>query len=1312
MPALVRGFVLLPVILMIIVVASIALMLNQQGLFGAHSVNAEVAGERGQYIAEAGLKHALWQTTRSACGPYANIPSTAFDGGSYSFTITPNTASSVSHYTVGVIDDAWIASDAPSQNHGSHSELRTYAMLLPSTNHRALYRFDLENSGIPAGATVISAVVKLFVLDANDFAPITLHRVVEDWTEDTVNWNNIYTGYDVSALASIPAGSTAGQYVSVNITSIVQSWLNGAISNNGVLLKSGAQLDLAKFTSKEFGSASQRPKLEITVAGGELANRASIQSVGTIGGAVARTLTRDDVVLVQEPSNIVWQANAALDDTWTWDGNHAPTNFGASPILSINTFSAERTILIRFNTMVLPPGAQVSSAKLNLYLEGGLQLNNGVIDLHRVTQSWVEGIYNDQTPPPGGGASYNSYDGQTNWVNPGGDYDAALIDSVTIPDLSPGWYQWDFSSQLQAWLAGEPNLGVLLRSSAGLVEKINFTSSDSTTELQRPSLTITFSCECGITCEIPQGEGNILLVVGNDTALDKDDEYKRTLFESWGYSVTLIDDESTQADFDTNFSNNDVAYVSQTALDINLHDKLKLANIGVVNEQGEQNSELGTSAAQAWDTAASINIVDNTHYVTGQLPLGDLPIYRAPMEVLQAAGPQAPSLQTLGEFDGNPGLALVESGGSIIGGNIAAGRRVMLPLGRHHSFDWNYLNNNGRLIVQRSLQWGTGNTLVSPKPQLYLSTDNNSNLGGQSFDELDIVEYVPEAATASLFFDGGAANLDETMDAFHLLANGNILFSTDRDGSIAGLNFKDGDLVDYDPQADTASVYFDDNLFGIAANVRSVFVMSNRHLLLSTDRNTTLGGLAFTNKDLVEYDIATDTATLFFDASTTTLNSPIDAVYLLENGNMLLSTVDDANLGGLSFKDGDIVEYNPSNDTASLYFDEQEYAGGPNTTGVHEGPGTGELWVDGQNLLMVVTDPAALTAQETLKKELIHSWSYNVNYIDVNASQATFDAAVANNDLAFVSEDINAASLNSKLLDASIGVVFEEAGLSDDFGLAQSVGWDAGTEIQIDDNSHYITRPFAPGALSILNNSEALAYVSGFEAPDLTKLASSTSGSGLVLLDTGDVTLGAGTAAARRAQLPWGGDSMDVNSLNADGLTLFQRALSWAGGAGCDGTYRDEFNQRQYDNNDGSLVWSTNWLETDDDDSATNGNIRISNDIDNYQLWLRKKQKMIERGADLSASASATLSFDYRRVNLENAAHFVAIEVSYDGGSNWNELDRFIGPADDVAYISTSYGLDAASLSEDTRIRFKTANNGMDDSNQVWVDDVQIECVP
>jgi len=85
------------------------------------------------------------------------------------------------------------------------------------------------------------------------------------------------------------------------------------------------------------------------------------------------------------------------------------------------------------------------------------------------------------------------------------------------------------------------------------------------------------------------------------------------------------------------------------------------------------------------------------------------------MEQLTVSGSTAPGLQQLADSSGVGSLVLLETGaaeipfgGSYSGDGTASGRRVMLPFGRDGSFNWKYLNSNGRLLVQRAIQWGAG----------------------------------------------------------------------------------------------------------------------------------------------------------------------------------------------------------------------------------------------------------------------------------------------------------------------------------------------------------------------------------------------------------------------------------------------------------------------------------------------------------------------------------------------------------------------------------------------------------------------------
>ena len=119
--------------------------------------------------------------------------------------------------------------------------------------------------------------------------------------------------------------------------------------------------------------------------------------------------------------------------------------------------------------------------------------------------------------------------------------------------------------------------------------------------------------------------------------------------------------------------------------------------------------------------------------------------------------------------------------------------------------------------------------------------------------------------------------------------------------------------------------------------------MDNGHLLLSNEYTAALGGVSFGPNDLVDYDPATDTATLYFDGDAVSFTGWIDAVHLLDNGHLVLSTDSAATLGGLSFGDDDLVDYDPVGDSAALYFDGSLFTDSETVRSAHVGPGSSSV---------------------------------------------------------------------------------------------------------------------------------------------------------------------------------------------------------------------------------------------------------------------------------------------------------------------------------------------------------------------------------
>jgi len=226
----------------------------------------------------------------------------------------------------------------------------------------------------------------------------------------------------------------------------------------------------------------------------------------SLSSGPTRTLSKT-VSVFPTPVALSWQPGPEGIDAYIRDGANEARNFGASNILKINNQSAEEAALLYFDTSAVPFGATIDSATLSLWLEGAENLSNGNVAVYRVTQAWVEGDLDGSSPPAGAGVTYQSYNGQTNWANHGGDYDSTPIDTITIPSMVAGWQQWNVQGLVQYWVDNSSsNTGMIVRAPSGNVKKIFFTSSDGVAG-QRPKLDVTYSCSCGVICVLPESGG-------------------------------------------------------------------------------------------------------------------------------------------------------------------------------------------------------------------------------------------------------------------------------------------------------------------------------------------------------------------------------------------------------------------------------------------------------------------------------------------------------------------------------------------------------------------------------------------------------------------------------------------------------------------------------------------------------------------------------------------------------------------------------------------------------------------------------------
>jgi hypothetical protein len=198
----------------------------------------------------------------------------------------------------------------------------------------------------------------------------------------------------------------------------------------------------------------------------------------------------------------------------------------------------------------------------------------------------------------------------------------------------------------------------------------------------------------------------LLFVVGNPASLTSADTGRKGLFESWGYIVTLIDDGDTQANFDAAIAANDVVYVGPSSSGPSLLDKVTGANTGVVNEINGKLDNFGFSSSTSGTvTAATVSIVDNTHYITSESAIGLISIFNASLAMPVPSGTLAPDLQDLAEAPSSPGqpaIVALESGAQRWDGGTAPERRVYLP---YVNADLSDLTADAQIIMKRAIDW-------------------------------------------------------------------------------------------------------------------------------------------------------------------------------------------------------------------------------------------------------------------------------------------------------------------------------------------------------------------------------------------------------------------------------------------------------------------------------------------------------------------------------------------------------------------------------------------------------------------------------
>ena len=134
--------------------------------------------------------------------------------------------------------------------------------------HRALLQFDV--SSIPDDAVIMSAHLSMYQFeDASDEEfNVSTHQITTPWDYITVTWNN-QPHYNKTSESTRPVTPGVTHWISWDIKNLVQGWVSGSITNNGLVLKRTNELEGTKYngsfrSSRYTDQPGARPGLDIT----------------------------------------------------------------------------------------------------------------------------------------------------------------------------------------------------------------------------------------------------------------------------------------------------------------------------------------------------------------------------------------------------------------------------------------------------------------------------------------------------------------------------------------------------------------------------------------------------------------------------------------------------------------------------------------------------------------------------------------------------------------------------------------------------------------------------------------------------------------------------------------------------------------------------------------------------------------------------------------------------------------------------------------------------------------------------------------
>jgi len=374
-------------------------------------------------------------------------------------------------------------------NFGGSPKLKTY------TGESRQFLLQADFDVVPKDRKLLKASLKLHALEVNypSSPKLLAFKVTKPWVEGSKIWsfepdgttwvesnyidhndseaNNWLTpGGDINISADFGYGENGlvkratvnkDEWVSMDITDVVQHWLDRPDSNFGLMLR-GINRDGngLVFASKEHEDELLRPYIEYSYAGDAEDKEEDGEPEQSNTSIVRLPIVKDTTIS-------------------KYNDSEKRMNFGSAK--TVRTWSADqRRILMQADLADIPQDKEIFTAFLNLYISKINYPSEPELTAFRMTSNWKEGTQTWSSTSDGATwfeSNYADHEASSvnDWKEMGGDFDQTTNygfgenGTVIASNLEAGkWVKMDITQIVKAWKNGSvANHGLLLQGKSG-----------------------------------------------------------------------------------------------------------------------------------------------------------------------------------------------------------------------------------------------------------------------------------------------------------------------------------------------------------------------------------------------------------------------------------------------------------------------------------------------------------------------------------------------------------------------------------------------------------------------------------------------------------------------------------------------------------------------------------------------------------------------------------------------------------------------------------------------------------------------------